>query len=909
MVGTPASLDQGVEVRLIDDQADVATDVVVGADLAALFAYARAWAADVKREDVDLSFSSMLAAMVGDEQPLCRWLMGFFDRLGVKRSDITRGRVYRNAVLPAGPSGPPRLVTTYSFREAWAKAMELRDLISPGQSVGSRHFMAAYAVSPAYHLEDFRRYRIDRREWCLELVDELSLRFPNEAECWSRYAAMAPPLTPFVFENDSSVGRDRMHLKREVESIARLIALRSTSTPLSIAVFGAWGSGKSFFLNRVHEGVAQLAKEAAAGSKSEFHSRIAQVEFNAWHYSEDALVPSLVANIFRNLRVDAVDEDDRELQRRAAALLLQVKEEDEALANAGSRYELAKAQHSKAAEDLRRLELELPSALRAAQQEVLQSRVDEQHAADKLQRVQERRDDELDRAASAARVNAVLSASADSTTAGAIGSTISEVVGLANDVRSLRTRWAPIAIGAFVLVVGFAFAALAQSDAWRWVVGAVSAVGAFAALARQWLGKLRQVSDIGESVDAEMAKAVADSTARINQKFSGEIESAEAALAEKREAHAAAEEKLRTLSDADASSVLEARERELVAAHDEVVRTQRALDDTRSTLDQLSVDTLLKEFLDDRMTAGKYESELGVLSQVRNDFERLSRMIVRATADHVEHGAPEPTVGRIVLYIDDLDRCPEKRVVEVIRAVHLVHLLLAFPLFVCVVAADPRWLTQCLENAPGIRVDRTDRGNDDAFVSQFGRVADPADYIEKIFQLPIWLRPIPVERRAGLLRSWLGPVDGPDGDTTPSVTTEELDFLSDLAERLDGKPRTLKRLANTYRLVKAGLSDVALKTFLVDDLAPNADQPRHLPYRTCLTLLTVLCGDRNEAICLAESLDATEQETVSEWLCELAAEDQDLAEFLTGALGRAQLHDLVELKSWFERTRRYSFYL
>ncbi len=181
MVGASASLDQGVEVKLVDDQAGVVTDVVVGADLAALFAYSRAWAADVKPEDVDLSFSSMLAAMVGDEQPLCRWLVGFFDRLGVKRSDITKDRVYRHRVLPAGPSGPPELVTTYSFREAWAKALEVRDLTSPGQSVSTRHFMAAYAASPAYHLEDFRKHRIDRREWCLELVDELSLRFPRRS--------------------------------------------------------------------------------------------------------------------------------------------------------------------------------------------------------------------------------------------------------------------------------------------------------------------------------------------------------------------------------------------------------------------------------------------------------------------------------------------------------------------------------------------------------------------------------------------------------------------------------------------------------------------------------------------------------------------------------------------------------
>ena len=56
-------------------------------------------------------------------------------------------------------------------------------------------------------------------------------------------------------------------------------------------------------------------------------------------------------------------------------------------------------------------------------------------------------------------------------------------------------------------------------------------------------------------------------------------------------------------------------------------------------------------------------------------------------------------MNRIVLYIDDLDRCPEDKVIEVLRT---AHLLLAFPLFVCVVAVDPRWVSRSLRNAPGL---------------------------------------------------------------------------------------------------------------------------------------------------------------------------------------------------------------
>jgi len=47
---------------------------------------------------------------------------------------------------------------------------------------------------------------------------------------------------------------------------------------------------------------------------------------------------------------------------------------------------------------------------------------------------------------------------------------------------------------------------------------------------------------------------------------------------------------------------------------------------------------------------------------------------------------------RIVLYIDDGDRCPPDKVVEVLQA---VHMLLAFRLFV---AVDVRWVATSLES-------------------------------------------------------------------------------------------------------------------------------------------------------------------------------------------------------------------
>ncbi len=49
---------------------------------------------------------------------------------------------------------------------------------------------------------------------------------------------------------------------------------------------------------------------------------------------------------------------------------------------------------------------------------------------------------------------------------------------------------------------------------------------------------------------------------------------------------------------------------------------------------------------------------------------------------------------RIVLFIDDLDRCPPKKVVETLEA---VQLLSETKLFVVVLAIDARHVTRCLK--------------------------------------------------------------------------------------------------------------------------------------------------------------------------------------------------------------------
>lgn len=122
---------------------------------------------------------------------------------------------------------------------------------------------------------------------------------------------------------------------------------------------------------------------------------------------------------------------------------------------------------------------------------------------------------------------------------------------------------------------------------------------------------------------------------------------------------------------------------------------------------------------------------------MRQDFEALSERIR-------EHGTAADggrKVERIVLYIDDLDRCPASQVVNVLQA---VHLLLAYPLFVVVVGVDSRWLTNSLS------MHYKELGA--AFTEAPEAAASPQHYLEKIFQIPYSLRPMSAEGYGKLVR-------------------------------------------------------------------------------------------------------------------------------------------------------------
>jgi hypothetical protein len=148
----------------------------------------------------------------------------------------------------------------------------------------------------------------------------------------------------------------------------------------------------------------------------------------------------------------------------------------------------------------------------------------------------------------------------------------------------------------------------------------------------------------------------------------------------------------------------------------------------RRQLVELEPGRRLYAFISERAASADYRGQLGLVSTIRRDFERLRDVIVAWRENHAE---TERGIDRIVLYIDDLDRCSPRQVVDVLQA---VHLLLALDLFVVVVGVDPRWLLHSLRQEY-----RQVLASDSSLDGDEEWISTPSDYVEKIFNVPFVL--------------------------------------------------------------------------------------------------------------------------------------------------------------------------
>jgi hypothetical protein len=556
---------------------------------------------------------------------------------------------------------------------------------------------------------------------------------------------------------DDLLSRDKLDIAPHVRAMALLMASKELRPPLAIGLFGDWGSGKSYFMRSLRQEVDRLTRQARASDQPQrdlpIFRNVAQIEFNAWHYVDADLWASLTDYVFSNLRIEE-HEDLQNLEDRRRLYVQQLKESGAALRQIETERQRLQEQVELKEAEVARLRLE------SAKQ---QGAVAWMRAAVTADATTKNDVDELRRSVGLPAVGG---------TAVELHEALVESAEVVEEARStfniLAGRygrgWFIAAICA--LLLGPAVLLFSNLTSWSSVSRLAATIAAFlasaAALLRLGTAATRSVLGRIESIDAELRKSV---------------ETAPEVRRQKREL---------------CKLLIERRK---ASRKEDSLRAQLA--EIELTLEKLSPGRLLADFILSRRNSDDYRKHLGLASLIRRDFEMLAAHIDEFNAWlETDDGAqlqisPRPTtrgsttgadgpgpseeefhLNRIVLYIDDLDRCPPATVVQVLQA---VHLLLAFPLFVVVVGVDSRWLARSLEkHYEGLLGVNVGAGQDDGL-----RSATPDDYLEKIFQIPFWLRPMPPNAQDGLLSSLTGiSAQAPttaNAEETTLATTDPLD--------------------------------------------------------------------------------------------------------------------------------------
>jgi len=505
-----------------------------------------------------------------------------------------------------------------------------------------------------------------------------------------------------------------------VNALASLVSAWTIEPPLSIGLFGDWGSGKSHFMRQMRARVDKLSRKARASKLPQnqigYYKNIVQIEFNAWHYIEGNLWASLVDHIFANLRISEkekltfVEERREELMNKLGVkkeIQAKVQEKKEQLktkeTDARIRANDFKTRRAGVSQELLTFRDELQSS-------VLNTLSVPIEFTDEEQKLLGRMGVKADDLKSAAGVRQ------EYLRAKGFWERLYAQLKLFRDDPRTARKW----LLASLLVLIPVLAALIKRATPLPAVPTVLAstltfLGAFYATAKpyweQFQKGLTALREQDEKTERERQKRIRELENEVNELT-----------------------------------------RQSLVAEGEAKTISLQVENLQTELDGITTSKIIAEFIEDRAAASDYRRHLGLLALIRRDFEKLRDLFEQQRKEEVD-GKETPDnkrINRIILYIDDLDRCPPERVVQVLQA---IHLLLAFPLFVVIVGVDARWVTRSLqesyewlrgededekdsENGKQKEVSRDSNGNGN------NEGATPHDYLEKIFQIPFWLRPM-----------------------------------------------------------------------------------------------------------------------------------------------------------------------
>lgn len=544
----------------------------------------------------------------------------------------------------------------------------------------------------------------------------------------------------FAYNADGPSADDRLRIKGDVNRLCLVIIARDWSPPLSIGLFGDWGTGKSSFMLMMRNEIDRLVDCSSKVEEDDtvYVQSIVQIPINAWNCMDTNLWANLAVQImegislqlFKSLPGDRARPQEKILKELLTSLKVtehQIHEIEEHKQLLKQKIRDEKTKYEEESKKCESIDTALNSlkSLKKKDWEALFT----DHP-------------ELESAYTEIAGELKLDSIRDVTDQ--IREYINTFQGLPGRIKQLWrwTRKKPLLVILYILItVACIFAIWGPSflpeSLPEWLKSISARIIAFLAPVSALLYKIqpywkRAVDFLGK---AEKIKAFTE-TITLDQKTKLQNE-------------------------------LFRQEQRLEKAQKNLDKRKQHLEQLKTKINDIHSGRHLETFLHSRIANSDYTDQLGVIAMIRKDFETLSDLLksgVRIEKNKPDSPGIKKSVDRIVIYIDDLDRCSPKRVVEVLEA---VHLLLAIDLFVVVVAVDPRWLLNSLKwhykelFTSGVDKQGVSAQEETAWEST------PYNYMDKIFQIPFTLKKMGEGGYADLVNYLLADPPAPDGSGHP----------------------------------------------------------------------------------------------------------------------------------------------
>ena len=633
--------------------------------------------------------------------------------------------------------------------------------------------------------------------------------------------------------SDNEKGKDYLAISKDVIAFARVIAAKSFEPPLAIALFGKWGSGKSFFMRELKEQVIDFSKK---NQNNMYCQGVVHIHFNAWSYMDANLWASFVSKIFEALQ-EYIKKDNSakliinsvkvELSKQLNVTRVGIEAIQEKKESIEKQIDgLVKKKNQKTKEVAKKIE----SLKKQTAWDVLNN-VDQQFNA--KGRILEELKTNNSFVKTEDELKNIIPEKYWSDPKEAYIEVRSKYTFLKEFFRrdkvGLNLFWL-----ALILIIIFLTPFLL--DVFTIKIKKINFLIPEAGIS--FLVMLSAAWRRAEIIYNKL-QPIASSFWKIKEDYE---ELREEALAKFEQ-----DEKALKLE-------IEKGKAEIYLYTEQLQKAQVVFEELDFKLNNAFATETLYSFIDERSKSEDYKKYLGIISTVRKDFEILNGLFIDHKSEIVnQHQAEkfrkyfDKPIERIILYVDDLDRCPEENVVQVLEA---VNLLMAFPLFVVIVGVDPRWIKNALIKKYSLQF--TGRINGVTELDVGVELIEPSNYLEKIFQIPFHLKNASTESVRDMIKQLaisksaqtiesqnnisIDLSDAPDSENqgqkvqgekkesevnepiSPIVETttseqesiemlelsdQEVELMQDMGDIIGPNPRAIKRFVNIYKIVKA----------------------------------------------------------------------------------------------------------